>query len=1147
MQKFCQLILLLFFVNNAFAQSNNNNGQVWRMPPPTNSVLNNEKVYKIAVAETGVYKISKQFLSDIGVNLNGINPLQIKVYGNGYGNIPEANSIVRNEDIAECAILQDGLSDGQFDNNDAIYFYGKSPFQWYYDNTYQVFRRQNAYYTNKNYYYIIISDNNAKTIENATLANNPTQTFDTYNSYTQYETDKYNYNKSGKDFIGELFDGLANQTFGNLKVNDINASSTVKVGIECSARSIDVPSSFTAKCNNQQLGVLSIDDVTDGAYTDTYKTSFRLFSISDVSGNYSINLNFNKARNDAKGWLNFISVNALSNLKFNGNQLPYRNISSANSISEFSIQNANENMLIWDVSEHNSIKNIIHNQGNYIIASAKFREFIAFQKNNVFTPEKVGYQVAQNLHGITVPDMLIVYHPDFKQSAEKLAQHRRNHNNFDVACIDVNLIFNEFGCGSPDPTSIRDFCRHFYLLDQQNGTRKFQYLLLFGKASYDFKNIQESEYNNFVPTFETNNTNNTIYAFPTDDYFGLLDDNEGANVGASSDNGKTDLGIGRFPVTTPSEAMTVVNKIIHYETNKDALGSWRQKATFIGDDEDSNSHMADANIIADNLTSLCSQMNVDKLLSDAYVQVSTSAGQRYPDVSSSIKNKIQKGNLILSYSGHGGPSTWAEERLFSEEDIGQLNNYNTLPLLITATCEFSPFDFPGTSAGEMLFLDEKGGASALFTTTRAVYQYANRILTNNTIQKIFNLNAPHNIQNSGIGIFLSDAKNATQDVINSRKFALIGDPAMKLSFPKHRVATLRVNGRDANIANVDTLRALSTVTIEGAVTDEFGNIKTDFNGIAEPTIYDKRTSHTTRNNDNQSAGTMNFTLQRNIIYRGYTNVTNGLFSFTFLVPRDINYSFGNGKISYYAYDKANVTDAGGSYSNIVIGGTSSNTLIDNQPPIVEAFMDSYNFTNGQVVGKNATLLAKLSDDIGINISGNSIGHDILAVIDNDANQSYILNDYYLPDISDNKKGYIDFPIYNLSDGNHTLTLQAWDLNNNVSETTIHFVVKTGTSDITMFNSYPNPFHTQTHFNFTHNLTGIEVSAKIEIYSINGTLLKTIKEQFVPDSYVSSNLIWDGTADNGTKVAKGIYICKLYIEPINKNIQPISKTIKISYQ
>ncbi len=292
---------------------------------------------------------------------------------------------------------------------------------------------------------------------------------------------------------------------------------------------------------------------------------------------------------------------------------------------------------------------------------------------------------------------------------------------------------------------------------------------------------------------------------------------------------------------------------------------------------------------------------------------------------------------------------------------------------------------------------------------------------------------------------------------------------------------------------------------------------------------------------------MNFTLQRNIIYRGYTNVTNGLFSFTFLVPRDINYSFGNGKISYYAYDKANVTDAGGSYSNIVIGGTSSNTLIDNQAPIVEAFMDSYNFTNGQVVGKNATLLAKLSDDIGINISGNSIGHDILAVIDNDANQSYILNDYYLPDISDNKKGYIDFPIYNLSDGNHTLTLQAWDLNNNVSETTIHFVVKTGTSDITMFNSYPNPFHTQTHFNFTHNLTGIEVSAKIEIYSINGTLLKTIKEQFVPDSYVSCNLIWDGTADNGTKVAKGIYICKLYIEPINKNIQPISKTIKISYQ
>jgi len=614
------------------------------------------------------------------------------------------------------------------------------------------------------------------------------------------------------------------------------------------------------------------------------------------------------------------------------------------------------------------------------------------------------------------------------------------------------------------------------------------YVLLFGDATYDYLNLQTEEVNNsnLVPTFESHESRHPISTFCTDDYFVLMDANEGSDI---DKNGKPDLAVGRIPCNTLTEAKNVVDKIIHYKAIQ-SNGSWLNDYTIIADDEDGNLHFNDSESHSKKLAAISDNINIDKIYLDAYEQVSTTGGGRYPEVNAAINRKMETGTFILNYVGHGGESGFAHERILQVGDIEGWKNKDNMPLFITATCSFSPYDNPERkdSAGERVILREEGGAIAIVSTVRVVYASQNKILNGAFIDHLF---TKENNEHLPLGTIMQYAKASTPVTTNVRKFALLGDPALVLNYPKHEVTTTKIN--DIPIAEFkDTLKSLSKVKISGEVLGYDQAKMDDFNGTVFPSIFDKSVTLQTLAND-EGSSVAEFDVQNKIIFKGQSKVTNGSFDFEFIIPKDIKLFYGKGKISYYALDEKTGKDATGSYKDIVIGGIAEEAAADNQKPEIELYMNNTDFIFGGTTNENPDLLALLFDDSGINTVGNGIGHNITGILDGDESNPIILNDYYRAAENDFSKGTIRYPLKNLEEGKHTLKLRAFDVHNNWNE------------------AY------------------LELQAQINIYTLTGKLVKTIQQILPSDAFRVSGMVWDGLDQHQNKLGRGTYIYKVILQ------------------
>jgi hypothetical protein len=262
---------------------------------------------------------------------------------------------------------------------------------------------------------------------------------------------------------------------------------------------------------------------------------------------------------------------------------------------------------------------------------------------------------------------------------------------------------------------------------------------------------------------------------------------------------------------------------------------------------------------------------------------------------------------------------------------------------------------------------------------------------------------------------------------NHRNFSLLCDPAVRLNFPDYKVFTQTINSQPVTFLG-DTLNALTKVTITGYVANLAGTKLTSYTGVVFPTVFDKETKLKTLGNDVQFSSAQNFKMRKSIMYKGKVSVTNGNFSFTFVVPKDIDYSFGPGRISYYAADGLN--DANGFNESFIVGGTNPNAPIDGDGPKIDLYMNDNKFVAGSITNESPDLFGVLFDDNGINTVGNGIGHDLVAVLDENTEKSINLNDFYQSDLNSYQSGIVRYPFNKLSDGRHTLTLRAWDVYNN---------------------------------------------------------------------------------------------------------------------
>ena len=497
---------------------------------------------------------------------------------------------------------------------------------------------------------------------------------------------------------------------------------------------------------------------------------------------------------------------------------------------------------------------------------------------------------------------------------------------------------------------------------------------------------------------------------------------------------------------------------------------------------------------------------------------------------------MEKGALVFAYYGHGGGNGWAHERILEISDINGWKNKFNQPLMITLTCSFGWYDRPAISPAELTFLNHNGGVCAIITTSRVTWAGSDY----GTKQLYYEMADKSNNRYKTIGEIHKDAiNNAKGTSSNTNMIYLMGDPAMKINIPNHSVKTDEILGD--NMQKLDTLKSLTKVTVRGRVTDEAGNTLTGFNGNVYPSIFDKSVKQKTLGQDTKSP-VVEFEQQKSVVFKGNATVSNGKFEFSFFVPKDINFEYGKGKISYYATSEND--DAGDFYNNFIIGGMSNKTVSDKKGPEIEVFLNDDKFVPGGITNPNPVLFLKLKDEYGINTTGNGIGHDLVAILDNENEKQMILNDFYLANQDSYNSGTVRYQLNNLSPGTHTVKVRAWDIFNNSSEASLDFVVKSDEKlKLAHVLNYPNPFTTKTSFFFEHNQPVETFDILIHIFTVSGKLVKTIRDTQFLEGNRSNPIEWDGRDDYGDRIGKGVYLYRLKVR--NAQGETVEKIEKIA--
>ena len=1113
----------------------------------TNSVLKTGNWKKFAITKSGVYVIRKSFLTSLGFDVN-VDPRTVKIFGNGGRMIPLNNSVPYPFDLAENAIQFEGENDGVFNDNDFILFYAEGVDVLNIESDTNI-----NLYADKTYYYITSAGANGKRISQMPESTQPTDlTFTTFDNYLYYERDLINIGRFGRKWYGEQFKITNEQNFEfSIPNADISQQATIKVVVAGAAIST---TSMSVKANNTLLGNLSFAKAIGFLVADE-KTQNS--NISLTNNNILVSLNYNNnGIPSGNCFLDQITIKAKSFLTGYGKQFKFKVNAASTSIGtgEYVISNASNISQIWDITDIYNVATKINSNQNLINLKTflgQTQNFIAVDKNDVYNPindgntfvanQDIKGSVFLNKQGVfTDVDYIIVTPASLNSQAEKLANFHRTNSNLNVKVYNLEGIYQEFSSGKQDIGAIRNLVKYVY--DNASApSKRIKYLCLFGDTSFDYKNRIPNN-NNIVPTFHAINSLSDVSAFMSDDFYGLMDANEGDMTSALG----IDVAVGRIIVSNPLQAEQMVTKVIDYHDKK-SYGRWRNNLVFLSDDIDNATDkdiQTDLNALSDAITNAKPFLNSKKIHIDSYVQETTSGGQKYPKAKEDFINAFDQGALVFNYFGHGGEDGLSAERLFERKDAINLKNRYRYPLFITVTCEFTRFDNPyRPTAGEQTYLNPSGGAVSMVTTTRLIYQI---------VGQVFNINLASNLFAYGSSNYPSIAeavRKTKAGMANSGNNVIfyIGDPALKLAIPKPKIVLTKINGTPVT-NTTPNLEALSFATLTGEVTDEFNNTLTNYNGELAVNIFDKEINRTTLGNDGTLIGgvlsIMPFKTLGETIFRGNVSVTNGKFEFGFVVPRDIKIPIGTGKASFYAKNNALPEDQTGSDFNIKIGGLNVNAVADVTPPLIKLYMNDETFVSGGITNETPLFLAFLEDENGIN-TASGIGHDIVAILDGDETKPYILNDFYETELNNYKKGKLKFPFTKLKPGIHTLTFKAWDVYNNIITSELQFVV-VGNETLTLTNvlNYPNPFVNYTEFWFTHNKPFEELDVQIQIYTITGKIVWTKNQIIYNNGFTSRDITWNGRDDFGDKIGKGVYVYKLTVKSniSDKKIEKIEKLV-----
>ncbi len=1078
-----------------------------------NSILNSGSWYKIGILNSGVYKLDKKFFIKNDINIDNINPLTIQVFGSGYnGQLPQLNSKSNLFQPLEINVLFNGNEDTNFDDEENVYFYLQSSDKIFYDSLNKIMDSEKNLYTDTAFYFITFNTKESKKIKNK--INNINYTNERGDAFFYYnlEEDIYSIVQSGREWFGDIFSSGDQK---EIELFDFNENLDLQINIDLVSRST-VDSRFNIFFNDNNIEEIEMDKIENQIYGEKF---------IHISKNYKkklLNKKSNKLKisytgaNSAISYLDKLKINASIPLQYQGEQiLFYTKNNSVAASTKYNID-SDENIFVWNITDPYNVEQYETNKSsdNYsvIIDDRFYSNNIIFSTNNISDPISINPIPNSNILNHNNPDLLIITHSLFENDALRIKNLREQNDGMVVSVITVDDIYNQFSSGNQDVSAIRNFIKYIYNLSN----KKLKFVLIFGDCSYDFKDRVPNN-TNYVPIYQSYNSSNNVYSYSSDDYYGFLEDHEGLWIESLSGDHTLEVGVGRIPSKNLNDSKAYVDKLFRYSVEDQLVGKWKKNIYIVADDGDKNVHQNDAENHFQLLDSINGEYDIKKIYLDNFIQNIEDGEVTSYQAKKRLNYAIDEGAFIINYIGHGNEFLWTEEKILDENTIYSWKNRVKLPLFITATCEFGKFDDPLiTSGGELLLNKNDGGAIALLTTTRPVFSQTNYRVNNQFYNSLFTRENENFLR---LGEIFRRTKNKSLSGAINRNFSLLGDPSLQLSYPKYEIM----------VDTIDTLQATGKKEITGKIIDINNELVSKYNGNVYVTIYDKISTKYTLGDESDP---YMFKEWDNIIYKGISSISNGEFEFEFVVPKNIEYTLGRGKISLYAIDTLNFDEAL-SYSNFLIGGTSKNNIMDNKPPDINIFIDSYDFKSGQTVSKNPLLIVDLFDLNGINITNINSFHTMRAIVDDSI--SIALDNYFINNIDDYQRGVVRYPLENLISGKHKIEIKVSDNYNNLSSKTVVFIIDDEDKlKIDNLINYPNPFTDITTFSFENGEFEEPLSINLNVYDLRGNIVYNYKNTYQISPEKVDNIVWDGKDLNNFPLPQGIYIYKLQVINLNNN-------------
>ncbi len=1121
MKNYCQIILSILCLSLSFdglAQ--------------TNSVLSTGTWAKISVTSDGVYKINADFLRRAGFNPDQIDPRNIKIYGGLNTMLPQPNSAARPQDLIESAIFVSGETDGKFNSEDFVLFYAQGADGYSLNIQRQVFKYENNLFSDKNYYYLTVGGTNGKRITTLANVDGTFTLIQQFDDFAFFETEKYNILKSGRQWFGEQFDTNTEATV-RFEIPGIVANTNVRLVSHVMAQSIS-DCSFKVFFNGIEALSQTISAIPNTQYGLKGKIKGDTVTLNSTNikaslqSTQDIKYQFTRGTTPgiSVGYLDFLSFHFKRQLGLYGSQTGFTSAESLNqATSTFEISSADSKSVVWDISDPfaSGIQTSVltGTKLRFSTATSNLKKFVVFNPDKITAPVFETSVANQNLRGLPTTSLLIISHPLFKSEADRLAAHRQSHSGITVSVVTTDQVYNEFSSGKPDFTALRDFIRHQYKKSNSN----LKNVLLFGRGSYDYQDRVLSN-TNYVPIYESVNSLSPLETYSSDDYFALLEDNEGAWEESPAVNSTLDIGIGRLPVKKPEEAKTIVDKLIQYDTDAKAKGAWKKNILFVADDGNGVLHQSQADALATTIDQLYGDFEARRLFLGSYPQIMSPIGQFSPEANKALDQSIKNGQVIVNYTGHGSEKIWMQEQVLTETSVLNLTNGPRYSLFVTATCEFGRNDDPFiTSTAERILTTPKGGGIGLVSTARPVNSFTNFNLNNAFYNALFQ---QENNRYRDLGSVFKDTKNNSTFGTANRNFSLLGDPSLNL-FGEPQQVVIKNMVTSNNSVN---LQPLAEITLTGEI-QKSGTVSSSFSGNINVLLLDQPQNLTTMDdpeeNANPPAPPFPYVERSNKLFDGNATVTNGNFQIKFTLTKNVNIVPGKGKFSFYAQSTQNESAFGFSTSYNV-GGPEAPVGSDTTPPDVRLFVGDTTFIAGGIAAPNTKLVALLSDVSGINISSTDAQHSLKAVLD--GTQTFIVSNYYQAMSDKPSKGVISFPIDGLSKGKHTLSLSASDTYNNTTQAQVNFVVSEGNGlEVNELANYPNPVDSETKFWFTHNRPGENLEATLVIYNLAGQVVLSQNYTIEESQYLVTLPEWKIDNAEGRKPGPGLYIARVFVRSL----------------